>query len=354
MQTTPITPRLTLAARTTVLLTGATGVLGSAVLTELTARGAEVIALTRRRSPAGDCGTVAGDVGAPLMGLAADRYEALAEQVDVVLHCAALTAFTTDAAKARAVNTDGTQHVVAFAAAAGAQLVHVSTAFVDRAHAYSDAEHLVRGPAAYLQAKVAAERVVTDSGLPALMVRPSILIGDSRTGTIPTYQGLHVLCAAVMAGQVPFLPGSADDLVDAVPLDTTAAAVAVAALGRHGATSPAELWLTAGPQALRLGELVQHCRDLGTDLGMRPVETALLPRERVTRLIYPAFAAAVPAAMRQQMEEAMQLTHLFESPRPMPLTWQGPQRADLHDVLERVMRGWATEQQRPSRTGAVA
>src|ERR1700746_79677 len=80
------------AARRTVLLTGASGVVGRALLQRL--RDFDVVCLVHR-SPVSGPGvtTVQGNISEPMFGLARQAYEALAAEVDAVIHCAAVTEF---------------------------------------------------------------------------------------------------------------------------------------------------------------------------------------------------------------------------------------------------------------------
>ena len=88
--------------RRTVLVTGATGVVGQALIPRLVDHGAaDVICLTHRaavRTPspsphAGNLSTVQGDVARADLGLGAREYRELAARIDVVVHAAALTDF---------------------------------------------------------------------------------------------------------------------------------------------------------------------------------------------------------------------------------------------------------------------
>ena len=60
--------------------------------------------------------------------------------------------------------------------------------------------------AGYATSKLAAEQVVRDSGVPAVVLRPSVVIGDSRTGEISAFQGLHGVAGAILTGTVPMVP----------------------------------------------------------------------------------------------------------------------------------------------------
>src|SRR5271165_3809174 len=150
------------AARRTVLLTGASGVVGRALLRRL--RDFDVVCLVHR-SPVcePDVTTVPGDIAEPMFGLARPAYVALAATVDAVIHCAAVTNFNRADGSLEATNIAGTEHVTAFAAAANAVLYHVSTAFV---HTTADGDR-GRTAVGYAASKSAAEQVVRSSGVPS-------------------------------------------------------------------------------------------------------------------------------------------------------------------------------------------
>jgi len=186
------------AARRTVLLTGASGVVGRALLQRL--RDFDVVCLVHRSPVCGpDLTTVRGDISEPMLGLGEQAYAELAARVDAVIHCAAVTSFNRTAGSLEATNIAGTQRVAAFAAAADAVLYHVSTAFAGTTAAGDRGRTAV----GYAASKAAAEQVVRSSGVPHVIVRPSIVIGDSGTGEIAAFQGLHQVAAGMFAGISP-------------------------------------------------------------------------------------------------------------------------------------------------------
>jgi thioester reductase-like protein len=161
-------------ARRTILLTGAPGVVGRAVLGRL--RDFDVVCLVHRSPVCGpDVTAVPGDVARAMFGLAEQAYVELAGRVDVVIHCAAVTDFNRTAGSLEATNVAGTELVAAFAAAANAVLYQVSTAFVGTT---VDGDH-GRTAIGYAASKLAAEQVVRSSGVPHVILRPSVVIGDS-------------------------------------------------------------------------------------------------------------------------------------------------------------------------------
>src|SRR5205823_9561693 len=167
----------------TVLVTGLTGVVGSALLPELA--GHRILALTHSAEPPAGVTAVRGDLTRPRLGLSPAAHRDLVRQVEVVVHAAAVTDFAADPAAIAELNVTGTARVLDLAAAAGAAVHYVSTAFVARAgRSRADVRDAAANPAAYLASKRAAERLVREAGLPATILRPSVVLGHSRTGEI--------------------------------------------------------------------------------------------------------------------------------------------------------------------------
>jgi len=328
---------------TRILLTGATGVLGAVVAHELAPQ-AELTALVRRRRlPIEGVRQIAGDLTESGMGLAARDHHDLVAGTDVIVHCGAMTGFGNKPDVPRRVNVDGTNRILELAARANARLVHVSTAFVARVDEFdsSAAAADLRTPVSYVRSKVEAEQLVFGSGLDPVVVRPSVLMGDSTTGHIGQFQGWHTMCGAVIAGQTPFLPAGPDSLVDCVPVDFAARAVArIALTGAPGG----EWWLTAGEDAFTLGESLALCLNEAAARGLTPDRPRLLPREMVERLVLPAFGEGVPPDMRRQMLEGIELMRMFGSEHRFPSRWPAqhgapaPTRDELNGAFDQSLR----------------
>jgi nucleoside-diphosphate-sugar epimerase len=281
------------AAPRTVLLTGASGVVGRALLQRLDAL--DVTCLVHRSPVSGlNMATAPGDIAEPLLGLAGRAYAELAAKVDAVIHCAAVTDFNRSDGSLEATNIAGTGHVAAFAAAANAVLYHVSTAFVDTA-ADGDRGRTAIG---YASSKSAGEELVRSGGVPHVILRPSIVIGDSVTGEIARFQGLHQVVAGMFAGMVPMIPFDPAWPVDFVPADVVADAIACVVENR---VSEGEFWISAGDKALRLDEgvavVIEFARALGVSIDM----PRFVPPDMFDRLIGPVFLDALPAKIRRNV-----------------------------------------------------
>jgi len=161
------------------LVTGASGFVGGAVCAELARRGHEVAALVRRpgSEPPGTSAVV-GDLadGASLSAAIG------AQRPDCVVHLAAEIASQRDARKVDAVNVDGTLRLVEAArgldGGPGPRFVFCSTVVTGDARGeLLDEESDLPIETPYGRSKQAGEHIVFDSGLPAVVVRPSHVYG---------------------------------------------------------------------------------------------------------------------------------------------------------------------------------
>jgi long-chain acyl-CoA synthetase len=276
------------------LLTGATGFLGGELLVRLVEQtDRDVIVLIRAEDDAGATTrlartlatllppelltaasqrvrAVAAHLDRPGLGLrGAGALDALAEQVDAVVHCAASVQFTLPFDEAWAINVGGTRAVLDLAARAGAleRFVHVSTAYVagDRPGPYRESEGDVgqRPRNTYEQTKLMAEQDVLAAGLPGTSIlRPSIVVGDSKTGWTPAFNVIYWPLRAFARGLFPVVPGTPEARVDIVPVDTVADALLTLATGAPA--SSGTFHVVAGddaPTARRLTELAANAFD---------------------------------------------------------------------------------------------
>src|SRR3954454_23087291 len=312
--------------RSGVLLTGATGFLGGEVLARLLEReDGPVYALIRAdddeaaaarlrsvvRSLTGSdersaqAIAVAGDVTRPRLGMSDRRRDWLAEHVDRVIHCAASVSFTLGLDESRAINVDGTRRVLDLARACAARggidsFVHVSTAYVAGTHPGAFGEDdLDVGQGfrnAYERTKFEAELVVRGCSreLPVQVVRPSIVVGDSRSGWTPAFNVLYAPLRAFSRGAYPLLPARRSAPVDIVPVDYVADAI-LALEGRPGSTHH----LVAGPRASTVGEIVE----LASANAGRRAPRLLRPR-LYRNLIHPVLVRTGPERRRRALRRS--------------------------------------------------
>jgi thioester reductase-like protein len=260
-----------------VLLTGATGLLGQYLLHDLLSKAHPVAVLVRDSRKGRAAERVArnvafwserlrrklptpvvlnGDLGRVDLGLtAADRHW-LGRHCGAVIHSAADLSFReTPEGEPWRTNVEGTKSLLALCRDVGlAELHHISTAFVCGRRAGTIAEEdLDTGQSfhnPYEESKCRAERLVRETpGIHATIYRPSVIVGDSRTGYTSSYNGLYrflelavrLASANPTAGEsrLPLrLPLSGDEPWDLVPVDWVSRAI-VGLLARprwHGRT----------------------------------------------------------------------------------------------------------------------
>jgi thioester reductase-like protein len=240
-----------------VLITGASGLLGTEVAQRLVASGAHVVALTHSRGelllnngralPArpyqsavqsGVVHLLRGDLTAPLLGLPRSVYQQLARSTDLIIHSAALTEFGRPFEDYQRINIEGTRAVVDFALALEKiPLVHISTAYVcGKREGLIPEDYPSEAPTfgnPYEQSKYLGEGVVrgaAERGLKFLVMRPSIVVGAGSTGRIREFKNIYLLLKALTSGRVSAIPGNYNATLDLVPLDYVAKAVTRAAL----------------------------------------------------------------------------------------------------------------------------
>jgi thioester reductase-like protein len=200
-----------------VLLTGATGFLGSFVLIELLRHTrADVYCLVRAANAeegarklrkvleayglwdeelSSRIVPVVGDLSEPLLGLGPERFEELAGEIDVIYHSGASVNWVYPYNALKPTNVLGTQEVLRLAVRNRVKPLHfistlgvfplVGRSGVEVVREDDDLSHggsLYNG---YTQSKWVAEMLVETArarGLPVCVYRPSLITGDSRTG----------------------------------------------------------------------------------------------------------------------------------------------------------------------------
>ena len=164
----------------------------------------------------------------------ADAARADRGSVTAVVHCAASVSFTLPLEDARKINVEGTREIVKIATEAHERgvlerFVHVSTAYVagDRTGLISEHDGDVGQGFrnTYERTKLEAEHLVTGSDLPAAIVRPSVIVGDSRTGWTQAFNVIYWPLQAFARGLFPRVPGDPGASLDIVPVDTVANAL---------------------------------------------------------------------------------------------------------------------------------
>ncbi len=210
---------------------------------------------------------VEGDVEHMHLGLSGAEFKALARDVTDVWHLAARSHLGAGRSEMRRVNVDGTRNVLDLGLAARRlrRLNHFSTAFVsgDRVGVILEDELAMRqrfhNP--YEETKFQAELLVrrAQAELPATIYRPSIVVGDSRTGEIDRFEGPYALAILLVASPVAVplpLPGDAVAPLNVVPVDFVVDAAISISANPAGAGRTVHLVDPAPLSARRVYEMI--------------------------------------------------------------------------------------------------
>jgi nucleoside-diphosphate-sugar epimerase len=228
------------------LLTGATGLIGGELAPVLAQRGWRVWALVRSRDPAHAAGrlrsrlersrrhgdaarfvAVPGDIRRPHFGLAPGDLDAIRARCEVIVHCAAETAFV-DNGNVELTNVVGTRNLVELARTFPRLrgLYYVSSAVVCTAPPRSEIVEVFPGSGlsnAYIRSKREAEALLLDDGLPATILRPSIVVSAGLPDRRFARAILWVVPVILRLGSLPIV---GEERLDIVPVGYVAEAIA--------------------------------------------------------------------------------------------------------------------------------
>jgi len=226
---------------------------------------------------------VVGDLTKPNLGLSdADRASVL-QDCDTFLHAAADVRFNQPLQDARDRNVAGTRRVAELARASAEagklkRLDWVGTAFVAGLRrdlvAEGDLEHDAGWKNSYEQSKYEAELLLHEEfgDLPLTVFRPSIVVGESSSGSTSNFGMLYWPVQLYARGWWRTVVGRKDTPVDLVPVDFVADAIE--ALSRPDQPTGGRYHLCAGPDGNRtigqLATLVESYFDGGGARYMDP------------------------------------------------------------------------------------
>lgn len=312
---------------TAVFLTGATGLIGGGVLQRMLhgnpAMHAHVLVrdLERWRAvqarlglPVGRATPVLGDVRAPGLGLEPEVRAKMGSEVSAVLHFAADTTFSLPLPQARAINVEGTRHLLELAEAwpRVERFVYASTAFVAGRRVGRVLERDNGGDAGwvnpYEQCKHEAEGLVRAGTREWVIFRPSTVVCDSGSGVVRQFNVVHRALRLYHHGLASMLPGEENSPLDTVSDDYVNDAVARLAL-RDDVVGQT-LHLCAGDGAMPLGEMLDLTWEIWA--GVPGWRRRGIPRPAVTDLdTYRLFEQSVEEAGDPRLKQVMRsLSHI--------------------------------------------
>jgi thioester reductase-like protein len=259
---------------------------------------------------------VPGDVESPGLGIEPARRRELAAEIGDVVHSAASVSFSMPLEEARQINVEGTRRALEFAQLCRERgglhkFAYVSTAYVAGDHpgrfAEDELEVGQRFRNSYERSKFEAERLVRGDGdrLPVQIFRPSIIVGEQRSGWTASFNVLYPPLKGFEAGAYPLLPARPETPVDVVPVDYVADAIFELAERRpdHGEV----FHLVAGERATTVGRLAERA---GRYFKRRPPRQVPPPLYR--RLIHPLLVAMSRGRRRGALRRIEPLLPYFQ------------------------------------------
>jgi len=236
----------------------------------------------RHPSGRGRLTTVVGDITRPGLGLASADAARLRGELTAAHHLAAVYDLAVAREVGTKVNVEGTRNVLAFLADAPrfTRLHYVSTAYVSGSATgvfrESDLDVGQGFKNHYEETKFLAEVEVVRSGVPATIYRPSVVVGDSRTGETGKFDGPYFTLTAMEKVPSPGLflrVGSGRNPANLVPVDFVVEGLARLSTERETTTRTYHL---TDPQPLPVIEVEKlFARALGKSFVYLPVPIGL-------------------------------------------------------------------------------
>ena len=250
-----------------ILVTGGTGTLGRLVVRRLRDAGCDVRVLSRRSHEAEDgIQFLTGDLAT------GEGIEPAVDGAETIVHCAGSPKGDEDKAR----------NLVRAASRAGAvHLVYISVVGADRIPIVSRVDRAMFG---YFGSKLAAERIVADSGLPFTTLRAT------------QFHELILMVAQQMA-KLPVIPSPAGFRVQPVDADEVAAGLVELALGEPAGLVPD----MGGPRVYSAADLLRGY--LRASHRRRPIVPAWLPGKAARVFRAGANLAPEQAVGRRTWEE---------------------------------------------------
>lgn len=246
--------------KTTIFLTGSNGFLGTQIALHLLRHtDGTIIALLRARNReaaqqrlnrewwdwpelraalGNRIEALPGDITFARLGLSSDDFHSLAQRVTHIIHAAADVRLNAPLETLREVNVNGTRQVLTLARAINQsyplqlqRFSHISTAYVcgERSGpiAEADLSDHTGFSNAYERSKYEAEMLVHQaaSEMPVSIFRPGMIVGDSSSGAIKTFNTLYYPLRLYMTGKMRLAPASPAMRINLVPVDFVATAI---------------------------------------------------------------------------------------------------------------------------------
>jgi long-chain acyl-CoA synthetase len=269
-----------------VLITGATGFLGSVVLAEFLDRTERpVYALVRADGEEhaqarlrkvmhtiyGDEDRHEGRIHAAVgqlrhegLGLSERMADRISDEVEIIVHAAASVSFGLPLPTAFDINVGGTLQMLKLAERCRRlrRFAHTSTAFVagPDGEVFRETDVLpVDWRNTYEGSKAIAEWAVRGAKLPTTILRPSIIVGESISGWTSSWNVIYPYVEMILRGQLKEIPADPRTTLDIVPVDFVARTMFEACT--FPSPEQETLHLVAADRAITIGEFAAVLND---------------------------------------------------------------------------------------------
>ncbi len=237
----------------TVLITGATGFLGTQITKQLLKESDhQIFVLIRGNDPlkrlsqewweypelmngiGGRIHVYQGDISKEQLDLKDKDYKNLTSNVTHIIHTAADLRLNAPLIESRKTNVKGTGNILKLAHHIHVdhgltRFSHISTAYVAGAREGSISEDSLTKEygfrSNYEKTKFESELLVKNSNLPVNIFRPGMIVGDSQSGYIKTFNTLYAPLRLYLTGKQRILPVKSSSKIDLVPIDYVADSV---------------------------------------------------------------------------------------------------------------------------------
>ena len=238
-----------------VLITGATGFLGTQIIQRLLDTRHEILVIVRGNNKETalkhlkrswwefpeliDCinngiHIINGDITQKQLALNDKEYEKLVHSVTHIIHTAADLRLNAPLEELRKTNKEGTTNIIELGQKIEKyhgleRFSHVSTAYVAGRRKGVIEEESLTDEAGFLsnyeRSKYESELEVKNSHLPTSIFRPGMIVGDSKTGYIKTFNTLYVPLRLYLSGKQRLVPIKPSEKINLIPVDYVADAV---------------------------------------------------------------------------------------------------------------------------------
>ncbi|MBW4550124.1 MAG: amino acid adenylation domain-containing protein [Aphanocapsa sp. GSE-SYN-MK-11-07L] len=215
---------------------------------------------------------ILGDLSQPLLGLPAERFQALAGQVDVIYHNGAWVHHASPYSLLKATNVLGTQEVLRLACQTKVKPTHFMSATSVFAPIDDAGTSMIREQdsivdsvpwGGYNQSKWVAEMLVTtarDRGLPVSIYRLGRLSGHSQTGVFNPNDFLYrLMIGCVQLGSAP----DTETMLDMIPVDYASRAIVHLSKQSMQSTSKGQVFHLVHPNPVSVTILFESLCSLG-------------------------------------------------------------------------------------------